>query len=840
MDDEADDLRWTLDALRMDGADPDVVPNLATTARLVGAYRDTWVEDGVGLRDLLPWMCERLELDVQRFEWKRFACAVKMEHYRMTRLKFYLSTHKVTSGDLPKKLREASTVVYSLNQLAMQATRMLALLTVDADMVQAPPEEDDEDGAREDEEENNVLHADQVKLTNFQSAFCRLRVVLEGCHYRRADGKFFRRIVTAGGLETLAFEEAISVEGFVTRHTSHEIDFRAWRWITDPPANVERMVDYMTRRSLPEAPELVEDRHLFSYAGDAAGRGAGVYDASSDAFFPYHCRQAWADMARNYTRERKDLVRARRYVCEAPSVSSVCVSHLTTAFPYDVYAETLEAMRLPCGTRWREAEAFECAPGHALVVPACSGGGAAALAAVLAARLAPDAEEPEVWGLSWQPLPPEATLDARAWTELAAGPGAEELRTHLAAGRAMFFTDEEGVAEMLRGVGEHTFVRAADGACYVPLGTPARRARTTLSAAERAALLPAAGVPPRAWVRHDDGDGAPPRYFLPDTGRTWRDCEAKEIDHIFACQKFSTHDCWYLYAGLGRLFYAVHTFDRCEFTVMIEGIGGCGKSTIVKAQMRFHPPHLRGVLSANQQPQFGMSSVAKKGKALVAYCSEMTENPNIVQEEWQNANSREQMSLAVKHEAPLELEWTAPIMFVGNRFPSMWKNSQGQVSRRLFGVMMAQAVQGRDGRILEKIFRTLGALQRKEVLAYFAFVESIGSTDVMSHVDRLPPAFADYYRRGRRATEPLVDFLSDEQYVVVEEGATMLLASFRELFGRYRIDKELGKMAKWSEDVYRTPFSERGILVQRKESVVIDGVEHRTVDVVYNVRAAAL
>ena len=147
---------------------------------------------------------------------------------------------------------------------------------------------------------------------------------------------------------------------------------------------------------------------------------------------------------------------------------------------------------------------------------------------------------------------------------------------------------------------------------------------------------------------------------------------------------------------------------------------------------------------------------------------------------------------------------------------------------------MGQPVKKRDGTIMSRIVGKLGQLQRKEVLAYFEFVALTGNTDPMCERDVLPPAFAAFYRSSNRRTDPIDDFLSETKYVEVKEGGKMLMSEFKELYNRYRVDNDMGKSIRWSEDVYRTAFSERGIIVT-KEDTRIDGTDYKDVDVAIGV-----
>ena len=300
------------------------------------------------------------------------------------------------------------------------------------------------------------------------------------------------------------------------------------------------------------------------------------------------------------------------------------------------------------------------------------------------------------------------------------------------------------------------------------------------------------------------------------------------------------HDAFMLYACQGRLFFDVGELDRYEFTWMLEGIGGCGKSTVMKVTQLYWPPHLRGILSSNMQPQFGLAAVSRGGRARIICCNEVSEALQVVQEEWQTSVSGEWGSYAVNNQQELLVLSGARSTSGWEQFPRTFNNLAGQVSRRLAGVLMTYPVQPRDGTIFDRIRRSkLGALQRKVTLAYHEFVAIHGTTDPMSTPERLPPAFAAYYRRSMRETNPFEDFLGNGEYVVVDpEGGRMLLTRLRELYNDFLADNDRRPSARWGEDLYRGPFAQRAITVVQLPEVTIDGECHTNAKVALGVRPA--
>lgn len=446
--------------------------------------------------------------------------------------------------------------------------------------------------------------------------------------------------------------------------------------------------------------------------------------------------------------------------------------------------------------------------------------------------------EPEVIGLTWQKVPIDLCFPPSSdqrWTSLQHEGLVAFFQRNSMYGHIL--VDEEH-APALEGVTLWTYVEvmAVDGVpeYFVPLRTPATRKRVRVGPDELASFgVQTRRLTDRSYVC-DEREGTK-RFFRLYKGRTWLECRIDPIDHIYICQQFDVHDRFMLYACKGRLFFEVGELDDYELTLFFEGVGGCGKSTIMNATKKFWPPHLRGELSPNMQPQFGMSAVAK---AMIVFCNEVSSELNIPQEEWQIACSGEIGSFNVKFKDPLTKKWTSQMFWVGNSFPSKFRNLQKQVSRRLAGVLMQVPIRERDGGIFSRILVDLGALQRKEVLAYFDLLDVLGTTQPTSVPDKyLPPAFAEYYYRTVRATDPVEDFLCEGTFVSLDTESRILLDDFKELYNQYRLKYDMGKSFRWNQDVYRNAFNQRGITVRRMLEVEINNEVHTNVEVVQGVAA---
>ena len=336
------------------------------------------------------------------------------------------------------------------------------------------------------------------------------------------------------------------------------------------------------------------------------------------------------------------------------------------------------------------------------------------------------------------------------------------------------------------------------------------------------------------------------RYLRVHTGRNWRDCSTPQFDKIYDSQKFCPYDKFMLWAQKGRTLYIVHEFDTYQLTFIIVGYGGTGKSTIMTVMQKLWPAHLRGVLSSNIEQKFGMSQVLQKGRVRAIFCNEVSEDLQLVQEEWQTSCSGEEGSYAVKHESPWTGVCKACHFWVGNGFPRHWKNNNNQVSRRLCGVLMDTPIQPRDGNVLEEIDKILGTVQRKMVLAYFDMLEQYGTIDPMSRPERLPPAFESFYSWGRGLSNPVEMFLDEMRGVkfeinlgmhpVLNRPYVMLTSTFRNLYIEWRGTRnDLPRVPNIPSDKYLPPLRELGVVEHSRVRVKLGNGTIDTAPVLYGI-----
>lgn len=793
-------------------------------------FCDFWLEDAASFDNMLQWISVKFEIDAAAdFEWEEFDISFETHRVRIQHINTY--SEQITDETLQTRLGSAMHVLYSARTLVMQTARLTNLVCPDNNRrsLALPPEERKGSLAPE----HLYIH-DKVKLNSFQNLFLHLRERLEGMQYRRAKGFFYVRKVIPCGIKSQAFTQAISVRDFIKKNTSHGSDWEAWRWCTDSRANFEHGVEYLTDRSLPEAPDLKEKRTLRSFGGDALGRGSGIYDAACDVFFPYCMQDDWDNIAARATGVRRRLgwggaftgKKQLEFACKAPASAEVCVRHFEESFPYDTHRELgdilygrgeLEGDPNAFKYRWRNAMSQECRKGCVDLTPRYPG-----LATLLAEKL-PLYDSEADWsssklGLSWSRV--AAREEGEGMDEDAEGDGEDRFGPWIRVDPSLtgpwqerfdtsnvFFEDEMPPDLTCN----HYVVDQHDpNFWWVPHRQPRMRVRVVLSKEELFGACPElelVTLPSNACVRHED------RYFRLDHGRAWGECYTPEVETIYRCQKFTEFDRLMLFALKGRLLYSIGTMDKQVGTLMFEGIGGCGKSTLLQSSKDMWPMHLQGIMSSNIEAKFGMSNLV--GSAVI-FCSEVTTDLQIPHEEWKAANSGEAVTLAVKHKEPIVVDpFEAPMLWAGNQYPSCFPNTQGETSRRLPGVIMEYPVQPRDGSIYGRIMTNIGALLRKEVLAHRElFMRMYVYLDIMSDIKYLPPAFEHFYVRSLCINNPVEHFLRAGTTIEKHEQGTIDLKIFKQLLYTYLQENNMRTPKSWNADVYRTAFANHGVQVR--------------------------
>jgi hypothetical protein len=880
-----DGVAWTIEHLFYGAREEDEIPDAVDVRRLLQEYHKVWCMQDVTPQTVGRRIFNVLKIPDHRtgLTWKDILKQFKNDFIRWRKLDRWTKVHEIdTDGDVRDQLRDIMQVYNLVRGFLIANNTICGRMRMG--MAGLLPEEELNNGDVMGGQ--TLVDVDESKLKSWQDSFLRLRKVLAGTNFRRAGKNFLTRSVTASNLETQAFEIAMEITTFINDNTRYDDNFDAWLVHTAASGTHDQMIKYMTERPLAEAPDIEENCHLRSYEGDAFGRGAVIYDAATDMAWPYAMKSSWGDMEARVNEIRKLVYQDDKHSVTKPTSDDVCVVHLKTAFHYDTFAEAEELVQgnemcfLQCA--WYESDAFECCgqqyrlSDYRLVAymqrafpddgddePGVWGrswqravGEPNANMTELRTRSSLTVEEAltklerfplnddflrenvlddvimethyvkNASGQVWVPLYSQGRkhryrMDMETWVAL----GGKEERVHrrsfvivkpYAGQRWMQVASPPEGFQLLAvsdAIAVTLFANLFTGESCLPedMATTLALAETVYVRVHDIVLVPITDGCTRI------------RYMRVHTGRNWRDCPTPQFDKIYDSQSFCMHDKFMLWGQKGRTLFTVHEFDTYQTTFIIIGYGGTGKSTIMLVMQKFWPVHLRGILSSNIEQKFGMSQVLNNGKARAIYCNEVSEDLQLVQEEWQTSCSGEEGSFAVKHEAPWVGVCKAHHFWVGNAFPKHWKNNNNQVSRRLCGVLMDTPIQPRDGNVMEEIDRIMDVVLRKMVLAYFDMVDQYGTIDPMSRPENLPPAFAAFYKNGRGLSNPVEFFIDEnlgESFFIYNGihphwGRRMMMEThvFRDMYLAWRgKNSSYKRLPSVSPDEYMPPLRERNVL----------------------------
>jgi hypothetical protein len=259
------------------------------------------------------------------------------------------------------------------------------------------------------------------------------------------------------------------------------------------------------------------------------------------------------------------------------------------------------------------------------------------------------------------------------------------------------------------------------------------------------------------------------------------------FDRIAAAQGWGPDVAELMYALLGRLLFKVNQLDGWEVMPYLVGVGGSGKSLVLKiVSAMFRRSNAVGNLAARREEVFGLDNIARKevvvGRDMPAKLSGV-----LAQEMMQCMTTGDDMEIAVKGKRSENVTWSAPVIMASNHTPD-YVNTGDNVGRRLvmfrFDRVVAEPQTDLQSRILAE---ELPAVVARCVGAYAALRARVGrGGHLWRHV---PPVVLEWRGRLAAATSKLHRVLEaatngGDGGVVVEraDGAVTWVNEFEDVF----------------------------------------------------------
>jgi len=299
----------------------------------------------------------------------------------------------------------------------------------------------------------------------------------------------------------------------------------------------------------------------------------------------------------------------------------------------------------------------------------------------------------------------------------------------------------------------------------------------------------------------EDEDPAPPPAVRK---LTLEEIQMPNLVKIFRDQGWSQQTIVLKLATLGRTFWPAGALDSCQYWPCDWGVGGSGKSTVQEVfKYLFHWQDV-GIFGADQEDTFSRDSLPDK--RIIIAPEVRGDNFGCSLAFFLSIVAGDSVRIPVKYGQPRDVE-NFPVqgLMATNELPKSYLNDpKGSVARRILMFPWPRVISPRDPTLKGRIIKEeLPAVLRACVVAYHQLPKHI---DVMSDYP-LAPEMAAARARLQRASNPMVDFLLSEDYVVLGENQRVEMDTFRKTYNYYVKEvRNERQLPPWNEDVYDYPF----------------------------------
>lgn len=259
----------------------------------------------------------------------------------------------------------------------------------------------------------------------------------------------------------------------------------------------------------------------------------------------------------------------------------------------------------------------------------------------------------------------------------------------------------------------------------------------------------------------NDPDAISMRFIDFDADPLWTtmpisDLPTPALNHIMQTQNWSLGVQFWFCVMMGRTFYEVNQLDNWQVAVMLKGVGGSGKSSVLEAVMKaFHQSDV-GVMQNNIEEQFGMQTFGDK-KVLCGL--DIRSDFRLPQAMFQSLVTGERVTLARKNKSVLEIQkWTAQIIFATNTGVG-YKDDGGAITRRIIPFYFNVGIQGEMVRtdLPQQLENELVAMIIKYNRCYLEVIAKYGKQPLQKI---LPPEMRRNREQLREETGDIAAFIA--------------------------------------------------------------------------------
>ena len=301
--------------------------------------------------------------------------------------------------------------------------------------------------------------------------------------------------------------------------------------------------------------------------------------------------------------------------------------------------------------------------------------------------------------------------------------------------------------------------------------------------------------------------------WMRDTTDPLTDIPTPAIDSILETQGIVGLHRQQVYGLMGRLLFNIREHDSWGLHVFFLGRAGTGKSVLAKIMMAIYETEDVAIFSDNVEKTFGFGKLEGR---FVAVCSEVTKKFQMNQALFQNWATRDPVSLAVKREAPKDIEVEAPLFLAGNDAPRNYTDNGGDsVTRRMATVHFDTAVDVKDGGLEARCLAEIPAFIAKIARIYRTMAEADGQRDFWSFCCK---EFTRDQEHLKSLLSPAMKFLHDDEMVTYGPDMSVNIRALNTAFRAYCRENNFDKVAgvtPLTEFLGLPDFRRRGVAITK-------------------------
>jgi hypothetical protein len=249
--------------------------------------------------------------------------------------------------------------------------------------------------------------------------------------------------------------------------------------------------------------------------------------------------------------------------------------------------------------------------------------------------------------------------------------------------------------------------------------------------------------------------------------------------------------------------------DNWQVILFIKGVAQSGKSTIGNIAKQFYKSEDVSIMSSNIEGKFGLDVIADK---MLYICFEVTRNWGLPKSDFQSIIVGEPVSIAGKNKPARTVEWDVPGLLLGNEL-GPWRDSSGSIVRRIVVAEFNNKIKKADTTLDQKLKEELPALLYKCYLAYKLMRSTCHEKGVW---EVLPTYFTKIQKSIAIATNPIKQFLQDDDQIVFDDTLEVARATFESTVRAYLHERQV----IFSRDEVGEALKEYGVTQTRKMGVI--------------------